>query len=337
MSTEIEFGDQLFPDVDRSTLTSGRVWAKVFCNTPEDLISQDELDGRKAEYEAKVKQYEIDKEAWDKLSKEEQKGKMGPWLSAYCDPTRDYEPFDPSTVYYDDIAKMVADEIKRHNRLALVLQGLLDRSPILHPHPPWQIWKPEDFSEALGLVYDDSRVLTDGEKPDFFDYRQRLNRSLKTGSVTVGQQVKWEIEQAEKENARQERDWRIRNPSYYKRFKPSGNPGPGKLTVVEKFQKKARRCKYAWMRERKRGVYDVPVGQTMYPAIQTSWFCHECEVMNVDAYKPGDFRQFFNDPRTRAEYLKWAPFLLIAEEYHAGNLKPNSLAQSIAQKEDLEW
>ena len=41
----------------------------------------------------------------------------------------------------------------------------------------------------------------------------------------------------------------------------------------------------------------------------------------MDAYKPGDYLQFFNDPRTRAKYLKWAPLLLEAEEYHAGNRK----------------
>ncbi len=39
-------------------------------------------------------------------------------------------------------------------------------------------------------------------------------------------------------------------------------------------------------------------------------------VLNVSAYKPGMFKQFFNDPRTRADYLKWAPLLLRAEEWH---------------------
>jgi hypothetical protein len=36
-------------------------------------------------------------------------------------------------------------------------------------------------------------------------------------------------------------------------------------------------------------------------------------LLNVSAYAPGDFKQFFNDPRTRADYLKWAPLLLVAE------------------------
>lgn len=43
------------------------------------------------------------------------------------------------------------------------------------------------------------------------------------------------------------------------------------------------------------------------------------KLLNVSAYTPGDFKQFFADPRTRAEYLKWAPLLLAAEEFHAGN------------------
>lgn len=48
------------------------------------------------------------------------------------------------------------------------------------------------------------------------------------------------------------------------------------------------------------------------------------DLFNVSAYKPGDFRQFFLDHRTRADYLKWAPLLLEAEEYHAGNRKLGS-------------
>ena len=42
-------------------------------------------------------------------------------------------------------------------------------------------------------------------------------------------------------------------------------------------------------------------------------------LLHVNAYTPGDFKQFFADPRTRADYLQWAPYLLEAEEYHAGH------------------
>ena len=41
----------------------------------------------------------------------------------------------------------------------------------------------------------------------------------------------------------------------------------------------------------------------------------EEKLFNVSAYKPGDYKQFFQDSRTRAGYLKWAALLLSAEEY----------------------
>ncbi len=55
--------------------------------------------------------------------------------------------------------------------------------------------------------------------------------------------------------------------------------------------------------------------------IQTGVTVPASELFNVDAYKPGDFKQFYVDPRTRAGYLQWVEMLLAAEEYHAGNLK----------------
>lgn len=45
------------------------------------------------------------------------------------------------------------------------------------------------------------------------------------------------------------------------------------------------------------------------------------KLFNIDAYKPGDYLQFFQDPRTRRDYMKWAPLLCAAEDYHAGKLK----------------
>ena len=51
---------------------------------------------------------------------------------------------------------------------------------------------------------------------------------------------------------------------------------------------------------------------------------HPIDEVNIgEWYKPGDFKIFFNDPRTRADYVKWAPFLLAAEDYHAGKRKVN--------------
>ncbi len=44
-------------------------------------------------------------------------------------------------------------------------------------------------------------------------------------------------------------------------------------------------------------------------------------LLNVSAYQKGDYKQFFQDPRTRAHYLKWAPLLLAAEDFVCGTSK----------------
>lgn len=46
--------------------------------------------------------------------------------------------------------------------------------------------------------------------------------------------------------------------------------------------------------------------------------CPQAELLNVDAYATGDYKQFYADPRTRMDYVVWAPLLLIAEDASVG-------------------
>lgn len=305
LQTEIEFGAQLFPDMQKSVLTS-KLWARSFAGriTDDPLISDEEHQAMIEE--ERKEQAEIEA----RLAAAPEKDHWfiehhGPW------PSEDYVPFDKSEVMYDDIAKRIANEIKAHNRIALVLQGILDRSPVFHPHPPWQIWTPDGFEQALELVYDDTRVLVAGAKPNFEAYRTKLNASLKVGSVTVGQERAWMRHEAEKENRRRDNALRSRGDFRYLYYRPYGNPGPGKLARVTAYSLKKQTCSYEWDRDRMRE--EGKIKATIAVSVGT--------LLNVDAYQPGDFRQFFDDPRTRMEYLRWAPYLLEAEEYLAGNRK----------------
>jgi hypothetical protein len=171
---------------------------------------------------------------------------------------------------------------------------------------------PDGFEAGIRLIYDDSRAMTSGDAPDFEAYRARLNSELETGSITVGQEDFWERREADKENARQRADYRNKYPSHYVHYKPSGDPGPGGLAIVDRYSKKG--CTYRWNRwsERAQGITASSV--TVPPSA----------LLNVSAYEPGDFRQFYADPRTRADYVQWAPLLLAAEEYWAGNLFPGN-------------
>lgn len=317
MDTKIEFGHKLFPDLGHNSLV-GKLWAEMFAGNVKRLITDNEhtgiiedLERERKEWRKKDKAFQQAKKAGKKTSDDAEVN----WPGFEPRLFHDYEPYDRSSVYKDDIAEKIQDEIREHNRIGLVIQGLLDRSPVLHPHPPWQIWTPDGFNMALELVYDESRTLTTGEAPDFEAYRARLNQSLKTGSVTVGQQEAWLRYEAKKESDRRDRDYRYAREHYRpSHFQPHGNPGPGILAKVMNFNKNTKECSYSWNRERQTHPnYGSP--------IRTTFSCVSGIVLNVDAYTPGDFKIFFNDPRTRADYLQWAPLLLEAEEYHAGNRK----------------
>lgn len=308
LQTSLDFGSKLFPDQDAMAWNTGMVYAKKFGGSIEN-------DGiiPASRYEDILEQ-EAEAEKFNKTLK-------GP--RAWMDHKRvypassDFEPFTPDSVYYDDIEKIIQKQVDEHNRLVIVLQGLLDRSPVFHPHAPVLAWTEEGF-KTFKLVYDDSRALTPGDAPDFEAYRARLNASLSEGSVTVGQDDFWERKEAATESLRLDNDWRTK--TYYRpeKFRPYGNPGPGVLATVVKYAPRAKTCLYQWERQRQdhrnywnRKSETIPCSLTV-PANK---------VLNVSAYRPGDYKQFFNDPRTRADYLKWAPLLLRAEEYHAGNTK----------------
>jgi hypothetical protein len=44
-------------------------------------------------------------------------------------------------------------------------------------------------------------------------------------------------------------------------------------------------------------------------------------LFNLSAYRPGYSLRFFVHPRTREQYLAWAPMLLSAEDYYSGAIK----------------
>ena len=317
IETQIEFEEQLFPDMKNKLFTSSKLWGARFMHGIDDIITDEEHQGL----------IEDEKALEEKLKKIPKKDHWRHRNHSVND-SDSYIPFTPDNVYFDDIMKILDAEKKKHNRLVLVMQGILDRSPMLHPHPPWQLWTHEGFNAAFKLVYDGSRALSAGDKPDFEAYRARLNSYLCEGSVTVGQEVAWEIREAERINRERENNanW-ARTDHHYERYRPSGDPGPGKVAVVARYSAKNHAVTYDWKRERRRSREEGEV-----PASLTTG---QENVLNVDAYKPGDFHIFFDDPRTRQEYLRWAPMLLEAEECHAGNrdVKPNQFLPAMPYDE----
>lgn len=342
LATGIDFSSELFPDFDHYILKGGKVWARTDrYGKVEEMVTdadylelevhrrerRDELEKKKAENHRlykkakdKDKKREIERASWD----------INRALDSVKEDLKGYEPFTPESVWYDDIGKHVSDNLRAHNRVIVILQGILDRSTVLHPHPPWQLSSETGFNDAVELVYDSARVLTSGDAPDFEAYRRRLNSTLRDGSLTIGQEDFWllregKIETKRRENAPYDRH----RSSYYsdnvrERFKPYGDPGPGFLARCVAYDPTEQLAIYRWQRPPRNATW-----RTDHKRLPDSIKVPADKLFNVDAYTPGDFKIFFADPRTRADYLQWAPLLLEAEEAWAGNRghKPNPSAK----------
>lgn len=320
LRTGVEFTEELFPDLDVRQL-DGVLYAEMWNEEKvERLLTEGEYLELKRLYEAEEAKLAREREEWQTLSEEEKRKRGSPSLS-YNRYDREFSHsvrYDPDTVSFDDITKYVQAQIAQHNRVALLLQGLFDRSPVFQPHPVWHVWTPGGFEQAVELVYDKSRVLVPTEKPpDFEEYRTRLNALIRVGTHTIGQEDYWEELEAEKENAKHRYSER-----YYsvKRYRPYGDPGPGYIAKVAVCTKT--KCTYRWEKEpswrtveKRRGEW---LRNDVNAPVPRSVTAPKDRLFNVDAYTPGDFHLFFDDPRTRADYLQWAPYLLAAEDWHAG-------------------
>lgn len=305
LSTEIEFGTHLFPDLDHPVMAAGEGRLYASCRFSEwSVITEDHHKAMLEREAEEYAEYERKAAAEAKKPEKDREHHFSPDTNAY-----NYEPFTRESVHYDDILKHLRAEMQRHNRIVLVLQGLLDRSEALHPHPPWRLFEAGGFSQALALHRDADRTLAAGDKPDFEAYRARVNASIAVGSVTIGQEEAWLLYEGRKESARRDGDSRWNRVEYRpSKWHPEGDSGPGRFARVARLTKDGR-AHYRWQKDRAKGG-GPPVGR--------AYACKVARVLNVDGYQPGDYKQFFNDPRTREEYLQWAPLLLAAEEYKAG-------------------
>lgn len=329
LETQHDFGARLFPDFDTANASQTQLHFREHrdhdSGTEYQIISDERLKGMREDEAAQTVEkralFNADKAKAVLAGEEWTEGKE--WTSRIFNyryrveiVSTDFEPLNTDTVYYDDVVEDMAKQVRAHNRVAMVLQGLMDRSDVFHPHPRWQLWDAEGFEKAIRLVYDDSRALSPGPRPDFEAYRARLNATLTKGSMVTGQDAPWLEREREKEYERRRGNWRL---SYdEKKVSPYWRPpydGPELVHAAESVGKDGVRFK--WERERMTQRSWNSRGDTL----AVTFTAPVKRLLNVSAYTPGDFKQFYADPRTRAEYLQWAPLLLAAEDWHAAQAK----------------
>lgn len=330
LATELEFDELIFPE--KSSFDPGEpLMVKMVGSRVARIVTRREYDAMLEEDRRNIELHQkkiegASKEEWIKNNPNKSWDYfINPWhVSRNIEHHDKWEPFDSTSVYFDEAMKVIEDQVAKYNRVALVIQGLFDRSEILHPHPPVKTWTPDGFAAAIELVYDGSMALHHGEAPDFEAYRKSCNASLNAESVVYGQERYWMEKEAEKENDRIQRDWRVsqstKDRMMHKLYRPHMNDGPGVVAKMEAWKPRAQQAVFSWHRKR------IGDGEWYSSArrgdpIRCTLTVPADRLFNISAYKPGDYLQFFQDSRTRAQYLKWAPMLLTAEDYWAGKIE----------------
>lgn len=320
VSSAIEFGEMLFPSTTQ--IFNEPMAAKMFCGNVESLMPVRELEYVKekaAAAELLYNQWFFDN-PWDEwklkngYNKEDTNSfiwsRSNPHdyeLSRLKDTMRDFKPVDQDNHYYDEVMASIEKKAKEFNRVAMLLQGLLDRSPVFAPHENLPLRTHAGFERMVKLVYDAENVLTFGETPSFEEYRQRCNALITEDSVFIGQYSAWIRKETDKENDRRSRSRYREHLGETNFYKPHFNPGPDKVATADNLMLRAKKATFKWV------LSEFGKNKTFSITVPFN------ELLNVSAYKKGDYKQFYADPRSREQYLKWAPLLLAAEDYVCRN------------------
>ncbi len=94
----------------------------------------------------------------------------------------------PGTPEWDRAEKAQGARQRHYMRMALILQGLVDRTALLHPLPEGGVNLLDDATYAAGratLLRDAENLLTDGREP-FYNWLARLNKALRPGMRIMG-------------------------------------------------------------------------------------------------------------------------------------------------------
>ncbi|MGE4497552.1 MAG: hypothetical protein AB7E48_06700 [Deferribacterales bacterium] len=235
-----------------------------------------------------------------------------------------YERFDADYLYFDEVSDYVFNELSKENTFFVILQGLLDRSAVLQPIPRISLKRLKAF-EHINLITSHGAIYEGAEPPSIEDYLTGLNSTVKTGDVFYGQYKMWVEKEYEKYLNRTGSAWNFSDRKTDRwvasMLKNRGNPGPSVLSACEKVRngKHGRTIVFSWLRKLncrgwwdtsdpdKRATIEIPFNES-----------EPHRIYNLSNYKKGDFLKFFRDPRTRKEYLEWAPVLLSGEDLVSG-------------------
>lgn len=219
----------------------------------------------------------------------------------------------PDDLKYDDYVEARRKEMVQANRILFLIQGLLDRSKVLSPHPPINLSKMDAVQEWCKLVYDEEIGLPSYRPPDWEFYQTHLNSKIKKGTIIYSA------------------------VSDKKRRGYGANTRPRILAVVKVKKDRSKvLVKWPWG---SRDGYEFggrrgwgKWGTWEVKKLARQWLPMS-KVFNLTDYTPGDYKKFLCDAYLKGAYLKWAPYLLTAERWH----HPKTKAEEEKREAPVKW
>ena len=223
VETDIEFDEFLVPDEEPLHFGTDL----MFKENGTEFMRVSEFEERKEKRKENKKLHK----KWKKAHPDEDS-----WHSPYRRDSfgftpSEWTPFNTDSVYFDDGWKRLSKEGEKHNKIGLILQGIIDRTEILQPFAPAKLWNGDDFAKHIKLIRDGRMTINDGDAPDAEAFIAKLNETLGVGSVTMGQSQYYDGKRP-------------------KNRCPYGDEGPGQIAVIREWMPRARKATYKWSRER---------------------------------------------------------------------------------------
>lgn len=231
----------------------------------------------------------------------------------------------PDSVEFDDHVKKVDKLLKHYNRIVILLQGLLDRSTVFHPHPVINLRNPKDMERWIVLIRDEERGLP-SNRVSWEEYQKQLNSSVAKG--------KWIYVDSNYDEGYANGERPYRESGRYQTPRRRGwaanrMPDICKIDSVKRDGSAVQvswpwgqlaHGKERWVESKTRPGW----GHYEYDR-DTERMCHEwvpvTRILNLSDYTPGDYKMFLCDRSLQGKYLKWAQYLLTAEDWSRNRAK----------------
>jgi len=201
----------------------------------------------------------------------------------------------PDNVKYDDHVEKMDEIIRQYNCIFILIQGLLDRAFVFHPHPGIKLNRSEDIGKWIKCIRDEETGLPNATIT-FEEYRNQLNKTLRKG--------KWV--------------WSNWVPSDLGTY--SWNSNLSRYTAREyQIVHRPEVCKVVRISRDKSHVEitwetNVLSWERVNDTINRHLNVPIDQIFNLSDYTKGDYKMFLCDRALQGKYLEWAPPLLTAEK-----------------------